>query len=108
MGTEPASPGETAAFLSNCWLPTLRPLGWNVRQQGEADVSQVRGGEFGAGMWGRRVGAWLLGLLLLLVVAVPGSQTLEPSATELGDTKEKVLQTDASEARGVVQDGSLI
>jgi len=50
--TEPASPGETAAFPSNYWLPTLRPLGWNVRQQGEADVSQVRGGEFG----GRDVG----------------------------------------------------
>ena len=29
----------------------------------------------GAGMWGRRVGAWLLGLLLLLVV-VPGNVSL--------------------------------
>ena len=30
----------------------------------------------GAGMWGRRVGAWLLGLLLLLVVVVPGNVSL--------------------------------
>ena len=45
---------------------------------------------------------------ILMWPRVAGSRTLEPSATEIGDTKEKVLQTDASEARGVVQDGSLI
>ena len=45
---------------------------------------------------------------ILMWPRVAGSKTLEPSATEIGDTKEQVLQTDASEARGVVQDGSLI
>merc|ERR1719323_1958501 len=36
-------------------------------------------------------------LVLKMWPRVAGSQTLEPSATEIGDTKGKVLQTDASE-----------